>query len=882
MANLVPFRFSFKKRDEIPTAIKALTTGDDLQIDEQGRHLIFRNIGGRVTPIRVSAEDFAEWLKDQNVSINPADQKTLREIDRELEIMERAAEYGGPALQKQYEDYFKQRRALYTQMSSGYYQQALQNQAVANKMTVEQLQQSKQAVAAEAQGVSPIRRSQMNLRGWDSSFHMWIENQEGLRGLTPADDAWYYNRVYGVILSALIHPAKQGIPLSQINKDAIFSDEFILEAMRLNYNNFFGSTGVDPKKIVAAVEFMKKNFREDIRGNKSTMGNFIDYWYKRMEEDFSSEQDVSMESSPVTDAVTDVTEGFISPDLPKNFTQGESRALMGLYNKARGSKLHSAHRVLLHGMGRLVESIPLSERVPLAAELAHPKRGLHSLHREGYNRAYQDSTTLGLSYDREALLKESLLLMETASAGSTQRKLEALKRMSMIMGMMDGADVIEKNSGIQESQFSRRWHNSAVNAHRVKAEGPGILDVLLDDEARSAHTYTNQDLKLIHAPTEAEQAGMPEAQKIEKPKGPQDIGDGYSFSANKLMTPTGYTVEFSPTTQGHADITVSSKDGRSFEARVYMPPIGISKMTEEDRLKYLDSLKGQIGFMVTEFEKTNPPKTTDKEKEDMAGFSPEELDFSDATFRVPVFDFKEKLTHEDREFVGEMGRLIDEGGLEVDKVMDGIFKIKNPRNKKVFTIMVSKGNKKIVGIETTPDGKNIPHAEPNLEIFMHALDYRSEAPEKPKSPESSGETNPISEEDSSEPKPYDDPEGITVRSKNGTFKTPRVPGQERINPNRIFINFDKAIKPEDYDLIYGLGDLIGHGLDYEYTSKPGMYRVVNKDNTKYLFIDMDDKTGRIQTWLPGENNRIILQGNADLTSIIDELDFDLKPLPEYR
>jgi len=876
MANLVPFRFSFKKRDEIPTAIKGLTSGDDLQVDEQGRHLIFRNINGRVTPIRVSAEDFAEWLKDQNVNINPADQKTLREIDKELEIMERAAEYGGPALQKQYEDYFTQRRALYAQMTSGYYQQALQNQAAANKMTVPQLQQAKQAVAQQASGVAPVRRSQMDRRGWGSSFHMWVEGQDAAQGLTPASDSWYYNRVYGVLLSALIEPASRGIPLSQVNKDAIFSDEFIIAAMRLHYGDFFGGTGADPKKIVAAIDFMKKNFHEDLRNNKATMGNFIDYWYKRMEEDFANEQKTSMESSPITEGIAEVSEGVISPELPATFTQGESRALMGLYNKAKGSKLHSAHRVLLHGMGRLIESIPLAERVTLAAELAHPKRGLHALHREGYTRAYSDSTTLGLTYDRETLLRESLSLVEGASSGSTQRKLEALKRMALIMGMMDGADVVDKNPGIQESQFNRKWHNSAVNAHRVRSEGPGILEAVLDDDARAAHTYTNQDLKLIHSPTGTEtSAPVPE----EKPKGPQDIGNGYSFSANKLMTPGGYIVEFSPTTQGHADITVKNKDGRSFEARVYMPPIGISKMSEGDRAKYLDSLKGQLDFMIGEFEKSNPPAKPD-ESDVVREVTPEDFDLSGATFRVPIFDFKDKLTHEDREFLGELGKVIDEGALEVEKVTDGIFKIKNPGNNKVFTIMVSKANKRLVGIETGVDGKPIPHPEPNIEGFMHAVGYRETAPVhtppatkiETSSSEASEETSGIKENEPAK--------GITVKTKYGTFTTPVLSNQKRIELAKIFPGFTAKIDPEYHELLYGIDDLLGNGLSASQV-KENFYLVENEKNNKQVYIIIDPKTGRLHSAINEPDGTLVTLYEPNLSTVLDALDFVYEHPIEY-
>lgn len=718
MANLLPFKFGFKKNRDDNVLLKALTTGDDLHMDEQGRHLIFRTINGRVTPIRVSAEDFAEWLKNQNVNINPADQKTLREIDKELQIMERAAEYGGPALQKQYEEYFNQRRQLYTQLAYGYYQQALQNQAAANKMTVEQLQQAKQGIVDKTEGVSELRREQMDYKGWDSSFQMWVEGQDAANGLTPADDAWYYNRVYGAVLTALIQPASRGVPLSGINMDNVFSDEFFLAAMKLHYGEFFGGTGADPKKVVAAIDLLKKNYRENISNNKEVMSNFVNYWYKRMEEDFASETEQSLESSPVTDAVAEISEGVLPKELPENVTQGETRALLGIYSKARGSKLHAAHRVTLHAMSRLIESIPLQDRVSLAVELAHPKRGLHAVHREGYSRAFTDSTTLGLSYDRESLLRESLGLAESAAKGSVSQKTAALKRMSLLMGMMDGADVLEKNPGIQESNFNRRWHNSAVNAHRVRSEGPGILDVILDDENRASHTYTNQDLKLIHSPTpETSTPTIPE----ENPKGPLDLGDGYSFSGKKLLTPGGYSVEFSPTTQGHADIMVTSQDGRSFESRVYMPPIGISKMSEEDRVKYLDSLKGQLGFMIEDFEKSNPPVV---KKDNIGDFDSEDLDFSEASFRVPLFTFSGRLNSDDSEFLSQITTLSTDANFTIETVADNIYKITNPGNKKSFTIMMSAAKKRLVGIEEDGTGSMVPHTEPTVEGFMHALGYR--------------------------------------------------------------------------------------------------------------------------------------------------------------
>jgi hypothetical protein len=716
VANLLPFKFL--KRDENDISVfKALTPGDDLHTDEQGRHLIFRTINGRVRPMRVGAEDFAEWLVNQGVSINPADQKTLRELDKELEIMERAAEYGGPALQKQYENYFNERRQAYAQIAQGYYSQALQNQAKANNMTVENLQKVKQGFVERTKDESALRRESMELRGWDSSFHMWVEGQDAVNKLTPADDSWYYNRVYGILLSALIEPARRGIPLSQVDMNNVFSDEFIHAAMKLHYGEFFGNTGADPKKIIGAVRSMQINFRENLRDNTKVMTNFVNYWYDRMQKDFAKEKELSLESSPVTEGIAETVEGVIPEALPEVYGVAESKALLGLYNKAKGSKLHAAHRVMLHSMGRLIDSIPMQERVSAAVELSNEKRGLHSVHREGYKRAYTDGVSLGVVHDRDTLLSEALKIAESSSGGSTADKISALKRMSMIMGILDGSDVISRNPGIQEYAFNRKWNNSAINAHRVKSDGPGILDVILDDDKREAHTYTNQDLKIIHAPGEKsvndEEVKASSSKKL-------DLGDGFTFSGDKMVTPDGYTVKFSPSSQGYATATFRGEDdSTSFEARVYMPPIGLSKMSEEDKVRYLDSLKSQMTFIIDDFKKRSSARRASEPA------LPEDIGIEGASFRVPVFDFKENLRHEDREFLGNVGKLMDEGNIQVEKVGEGIFIVKNPANNKTFNILMSKSKKQLVGMQMSDSGEPIPFERLSIEDLMTAIGYRS-------------------------------------------------------------------------------------------------------------------------------------------------------------
>lgn len=561
---------------------KGVTSGDDLYTDEEGRHLIFRNIGGRTRPIRVGAEDYAEWLANQNVDIDPADQKTLREIDDELEIMERAAEYGGPALQKQYEDYFKKRREQYGQLAGKYYQQALQNQAVANNMSVEQLTAKKKDFY-ESSKQDTTSRSAMPKRGWDTSFKMWVDTQDERNNLTPSNDDWYYNRIYGIILTKLIDDAEKGTKFSDIDMDKVFSNEFIQSAIASNYGSFFGGQkGVDPKKVIGAVKSLQLHYKEGRRDDRQVLNNFIGYWYDRMEKDFLRENQMKLATSPETTGVLDVPENVIPKELPKDFSTKESDALMSMYRRSPGSKLNAAHRVMLHGMSRLVNSVPKEDMVKFFVALADGNSGIHAAHKEGYERAFSDNSNLGIVDDRESILDSSLQSVAKVANGTTSQKISALKRLSMAMGMIDGYAVISSNPGITKSNYTRKWNDSAINAGRAKSEGPGLIDALLDDDSRNRHIYKNEHLKIIHTPKkEADYKKNENAVDTKKPS-----------STESTKEPT---IDTSDTSE---ELVTEGK----FRVPLFDFPASISKVDRE----FLDDLSSYIDKSSISLEKIGP------------------------------------------------------------------------------------------------------------------------------------------------------------------------------------------------------------------------------------------------------------------------------------
>lgn len=740
MANFLPFKLS-KSGKENNYTFKGITGTEDLHTDADGKHLIFRTVNGRVTPIRVGAEDFSEWLVNQGVNINPADQKTLREIDRELEIMERAADYGGPKLQKQYEDYFKQRRETYSQLALQYYQQAIQAQSQRTGATPEAIIQTKEQMIRDNPAMG--RRESMERRGWKNAFFSWVQNSDYNNKLTPADDQWYYNRIYGCMMAELAKLAEKKVPLASLDIGNLYSDEFIKLAIQNNYDVFFGGQGTDSKKAALAVRRMQKDYADDAHDTRNAITNFASYWYDKMTRDFAREDESMLGTSSVTDALRNVPENVVPETLPTVVNKDEANALMGMYNSAQGSKLNASHRVLLHGMGRLVESIPLKERVMMAVELSKASTGLNAVHKEGYKRIYTDALSLGMIPNRDDLVREALDVVARISAGSTAQKIAALKKVALIMGQIDGLAVLNSNPGIQETQFTRKWHDSAINAGRIKSEGPGLIDILLDDDRRDSHIYSNKDLRIVHAdgvkkPPEKNtpqepptpQATVPEAAASSEQLSPSpatetteiplisddEITPKYQFKASEMILPNGYRARFGARGSDYLEVSVYSSENENlrFDARVPPPPMELSKMTNESRASYIDNTGRQLEEQINRYLKSLRK-------------APDEVDTSPetGTFRLPLFDFKDNLTSEDRDFLGEVITYVDEGNLEVKKLLEGAYRVTNPANNKSFDILMSKAKKRLVGMFRDIDGKVIPFTEPNIQDFAASLEYRT-------------------------------------------------------------------------------------------------------------------------------------------------------------
>jgi hypothetical protein len=185
-----------------------------------------------------------------------------------------------------------------------------------------------------------------------------------------------------------------------------------------------------------------------------------------------------------------------------------------------------------------------------------------------------------------------------------------------------------------------------------------------------------------------------------------------------MILSDGFTAEFSQSGQGYLDVLVSSPDNSqqySFELRVAKPPIPISNMDDAGKDSYLSYVKKEIEKEIQGYKNALPKSDSDDSYES-----------SDAgTFRIPLFDFSENLTTEDRDFLGQVIQHVDEGGLEVKKLMEGVYRVVNPANNKTFDIMMNKSRKKLVALGIDSEGNKVPFTSPSIQDFSSSIEYRS-------------------------------------------------------------------------------------------------------------------------------------------------------------
>jgi hypothetical protein len=229
---------------------------------------------------------------------------------------------------------------------------------------------------------------------------------------------------------------------------------------------------------------------------------------------------------------------------------------------------------------------------------------------------------------------------------------------------------LQDNPDIDEQGFEDGWFSCAENAGRQPMDGPGLSDLLLDDDFRSSSIYDNNLLRIIHDPEGEEEHNDSDV----------DLGDGFSFSSSNMFSPSGHYARFLPTAHGYANVSVFSPDGSTRESRVYTPPVPLVDMEEGDRNSYLNHVKGEFKKIIDSM------NTSDG---DSFG------DFSAP--KTPLISFPNLLDENDSGFINELNSHLYDNNFKVDQLSRGIYRITNPGSSKVFDLLYNPSRKALVG-----------------------------------------------------------------------------------------------------------------------------------------------------------------------------------------
>lgn len=537
--------------------LKSVSALDDMYVDEEGKHIIFRQIGGRTVPIRTDAEGYASWLSQQGVDIDPADQKTLRELEKQLDVFDQARTAGGPELQEEYQKAFVKQLKQQQQLVQKYYQQALQNQAKKKETTPEKLQEAKKQTYEENKE-SLVDRKQLDDRGWGSYIQGFTDKLIQNANAKPDDKLYHALRAVDLVLMKSIARAKEGVEPSKLDMIDLINEELqdlttFKELYGTRYVEMAKAEGFDPSLFLAnmhsGLQILKDNIEQGTAGGKDLSDSF-NAIYRKTHDDFNQEKE---------DNFRELSEGMtlgtgvekLPTELPETMGSKEASALKHFYKKSKGSPLNGSHKVALHSLGRIFDSIPDDEKVRAAIELSDQQKGLHAVHKESYKNAYRMSEGFGMDLGMDEALDQMLREAVKASYGTTTDKIIAMKRIAQTLGTLDGLFLVKRdNKGFQSHVL--RWQQSSVNAGRAKGEGPDLVSQVIDENNRKANTYSNRVLKIPHQDvpskpkkpdlTNLEGSDEPAKQSpVEKKKG--EVYPGYTAREGKIYSSDGYSVE---------------------------------------------------------------------------------------------------------------------------------------------------------------------------------------------------------------------------------------------------------------------------------------------------------------------------------------------------
>lgn len=490
------------------SVLKAVYGDDELYLDEDGKHIIFRNVRGKVVPMHVDSSDYVDWLRDQGIPIDNTSQENMAQAEQILDYLDRVREVAGPEMASKYEDQILEKyKEYYTQASQLGYQQALQKRAAAKGMSSEDLQtQYKQTYEQNKQNT--VKASSDRSSEWAAFIGTYTEK---LLANSPnkevSSNEWGISQAFDLAMMTALKKAKRGEAPTTVSLLDILKHESKTrdESSKLFDTRYDPKTnqqdsGVAAISLVDGIDNLLHNVDTSTEFGKS-MEAVFDKMYVRMFNDFDKPNQKKL--SPLAGNMIPHDNFQVPDDLPETFDDQEANRLVGIYKSQTGSKLSAAHKVMLHTLGRLWDHIPQDKQVAAFSQLNDPDKGIHHVHKLNFIRAFQDSSKGIREYNPDRIIEESLReALHVKDSQNYNEIVSAIKAITVQMAHLDGYYASKGTNGATPGprEIISLWNNSPVLAGRTRSrgEGPNLLQFFSDETARNGVIYPNSVLKVVH------------------------------------------------------------------------------------------------------------------------------------------------------------------------------------------------------------------------------------------------------------------------------------------------------------------------------------------------------------------------------------------------
>ena len=545
--------------------LKAFGVGDDSYIDEQGRYLIFRQIGGKTVPMYSTVEDFADDLYRRGINFDPSDQTSLRQLeDRMAYFAQIGEEYGldfAGEMQEEFFDQLEEAQREGARMAYDAYQSAnTERRAImhkyrdlVDKLESEKKEQTIDEYRAEraahfddilAGHNKPVGNvSDTYDLGWEGIIDTFTQlGDKSLRG-TPKGELLEAVDMLGL---RMLEMAQQGHDISKVTLDSLMKDELedrhILKTRFADrYAKHHESSAAGYVAIRNGFEHLKHNLKENGE-TAEAMREAFSTMAVAMQRDFSARADRAREfergeSIDVSELHRGEWDTILTKELPEKYSAREGTRL-SKYIDEEGHEVSTKDRrlqVARHLLARVITQAGFT--VSDLSNAMNGEQGSASFpqaYADGYtyfmtDRDKNDTKTKGALLAESTHAVEEYLAKERPTAKDTARVLRTITRNQAYIDAMDADRLTPLNSKNWKAKSTETYGRSRIDE---------VVNAIRNDPDKiSSHLLKNSTLKL--------QYGKAGEQAPEAPEPEPEPGETFSRNPEKKRqeSPSGFYLE---------------------------------------------------------------------------------------------------------------------------------------------------------------------------------------------------------------------------------------------------------------------------------------------------------------------------------------------------